>query len=192
MEKNGLRVRLGGAVYLTALTVAVGVLAGGLGETSAQVAGSEPDPELGRRLFTDKGCISCHTIGAGRLVGPDLQKVTERRSASWTVAMITSPDSMLRADATARALLQSYVTRMPDLDVRPYEATALVAYFQTRAEGIAASDSAPTGRPAGQASGHHGGHHGKRHGGMARGERSHDAGQSHHRARHHGAQSTPN
>jgi mono/diheme cytochrome c family protein len=193
---NGQRLRLGGVVYWTTLTLAVGFCVSVLGATSVAQGTGDLDPELGKRLFTERGCVSCHTLGEGRLVGPDLQRVTKRRSDTWTVAMITSPDSMLRTDSTARALLQAYVTPMPDLNVRPYEARALVAYLRAQSEGLAAAESTPadvSGRPMGYASSHRGQHHGS---GMwrgeARGKGSRNARRPHERARHHGAQSTPN
>lgn len=36
-------------------------------------------------------CISCHTIGGGRLVGPDLKNVSERKERAWLARFITDP-----------------------------------------------------------------------------------------------------
>jgi hypothetical protein len=36
----------------------------------------------GEQIFVEK-CTACHTIGKGRLVGPDLSGVTTRREESW-------------------------------------------------------------------------------------------------------------
>jgi len=36
-------------------------------------------------------CISCHTIGGGRLVGPDLKNVTERKDRAWLTNFIVDP-----------------------------------------------------------------------------------------------------
>lgn len=66
----------------------------------------------GEQLFTAKGCNACHTIGGGRLVGPDLSEVTERRDYAFVVGIIVNPDSMLANDDTARALLARYLTPM--------------------------------------------------------------------------------
>jgi cytochrome c2 len=39
------------------------------------------DPLLGRKVFIEKNCVRCHSImGAGGSLGPDLARVTERRS----------------------------------------------------------------------------------------------------------------
>jgi len=40
-------------------------------------------------------CMSCHTIGGGRLVGPDLRNVTERKNRAWLARFIVNPASVL-------------------------------------------------------------------------------------------------
>ena len=50
-----------------------------------------------------KLCISCHTIGGGRIVGPDLKDVHERKERAWLVRFIADPQSML-ASGDAYAL----------------------------------------------------------------------------------------
>jgi len=36
-------------------------------------------------------CVSCHTIGGGRLVGPDLKNVAERKEREWLARFIVDP-----------------------------------------------------------------------------------------------------
>lgn len=99
----------------------------------ASAAGGELDPALAARgedLMTSRGCTACHTIGGGRLVGPDLSGVTERRSAEFITAMIVKPDSMLANDATAKELLGQYFTPMSNQGVTMEEARALLEYFR--------------------------------------------------------------
>lgn len=88
----------------------------------------------GAELFKSRGCVACHTFGGGRLVGPDLMGLTDRRTFEWTYAMITSPDSMLANDETARALLAEYYTPMPDQNVQPDEAMALYEHIRNKNE----------------------------------------------------------
>ncbi len=97
------------------------------GPWPAQPTGSVDErlAERGERLFREKGCVSCHKIGGGRLVGPDLEGITERRSYAWTMGMITSPDSMLRSDTIAERLLGEYFTPMSDQGVTPEESRAI-------------------------------------------------------------------
>ena len=40
-------------------------------------------------------CVSCHTIGGGRLVGPDLQNVASRAEHEWLVNFIVNPTDVL-------------------------------------------------------------------------------------------------
>lgn len=86
----------------------------------------------GEDLFAAKGCIGCHTIGGGRLTGPDLQGVTDRRSYEWIVAMITNPDSMLRVDPVAKQLLGEYLTPMLNTNTSPDEARAIYEYLKSK------------------------------------------------------------
>lgn len=86
--------------------------------------------DRGKELFQAKACVGCHTIGGGRLTGPDLAGVTERREYGWVIAMITNPDSMVRTDATARRLFAEYMTPMANMGVTPDEARALYEYLR--------------------------------------------------------------
>jgi mono/diheme cytochrome c family protein len=86
----------------------------------------------GEDLFTRRGCVACHKIGEGRLVGPDLASVTDRRSFPWIYSMITNPDSMLQSDSTAQRLFGEYFTPMPNQKVQPEEAQALYEYLRAR------------------------------------------------------------
>lgn len=48
--------------------------------------------------FFRQNCTSCHTIGGGRLVGPDLKNVTQRQNEEWLVDFIVNPQGLLAAD----------------------------------------------------------------------------------------------
>jgi cytochrome c len=84
----------------------------------------------GEGLFQSKGCVGCHTIGGGRLTGPDLEGVTDRREFNWIVAMVVRPDSMLQNDDTAKQLLQEYMTPMVNMGVTQEEARAIYEYLR--------------------------------------------------------------
>lgn len=75
-----------------------------------------------------KSCMSCHTIGAGRKVGPDLKGLGQRRPHAWSSQFIQTPSSLLEGgDPVASALLREFNgTRMPDLGVTAAEAQALL------------------------------------------------------------------
>lgn len=88
----------------------------------------------GEELFQAKGCNACHKLGEGRLVGPDLVGVTERREKQWIISMILQPDSMVRADPIARRLLSEYYTPMQNMGVTREEAEALYHYLRHETE----------------------------------------------------------
>ncbi len=56
---------------------------------------SIPGQLAGRRLFQEKGCIGCHSIGGqGGKVGPALDGVGKRRSPDWIVAHFRNPQAV--------------------------------------------------------------------------------------------------
>lgn len=64
-----------------------------------------------------QNCFSCHTIGGGRLTGPDLKDIAKRRDADWLVRWILSPKKVIDAgDAEAIRLRDEYRgVVMPDI-----------------------------------------------------------------------------
>ena len=101
----------------------------------------------GEAIFKDK-CAGCHTIGGGRLVGPDLKGVTAQRDQGWLARFIAQPDKVLAGgDPTASALLQEFNNvRMPNLGLSQDQVAALIAYLD--AQGGATGAPPPTQAPA--------------------------------------------
>lgn len=62
-----------------------------------------------------QNCATCHTIGGGRLVGPDLKDVAQRQKREWLVRFVSDPPSVLATpDAyAARLLAESRNVPMP-------------------------------------------------------------------------------
>ncbi len=57
--------------------------------------------------FFRQNCMSCHTIGGGRLTGPDLKDVTQRKERAWLERFIVNPKSVIDSgDPYAAQLLQ--------------------------------------------------------------------------------------
>lgn len=47
--------------------------------------------------FFKQNCMSCHSIGGGRLTGPDLKNVTQRKNRAWLIKFIQDPKAMIDA-----------------------------------------------------------------------------------------------
>jgi len=69
----------------------------------------------GRQLFT-VNCSVCHTIGAGKLIGPDLAGLEQRREREWVFRFIRSSQSMINSgDTEAVKVFEAYDKMiMPD------------------------------------------------------------------------------
>jgi mono/diheme cytochrome c family protein len=52
-----------------------------------------------------QNCMSCHTIGGGRLTGPDLKDVTQRKDRAWLERFVQNPPAVMESgDAYALQL----------------------------------------------------------------------------------------
>lgn len=47
--------------------------------------------------YFQQNCLSCHTIGGGRLLGPDLKNVQQRQSREWLVDWLLDPAGILKS-----------------------------------------------------------------------------------------------
>lgn len=101
--------------------------------------------DQGRTIFEQK-CQACHTIGGGKLVGPDLQGVTTRRDRAWLLAFIATPDKVLASgDPIATQLLAEHNNvPMPNLGLTQTEVESLLAYLENpTGAGVGAQTQAP-------------------------------------------------
>jgi mono/diheme cytochrome c family protein len=116
-------------------------LAAGLGRVLAVPPRQSADE--GEELF-QKACVTCHTVGQGDLIGPDLEGVTTRRDRDWLTRWISAPDVMLdQGDPIATELLEKYNNvPMPNLGLSEAEVASLIAFLETQTDG-APSEQTP-------------------------------------------------
>lgn len=79
--------------------------------------------------FFKQNCTSCHTIGGGRLTGPDLKDVTSRNDRAWFVQFLQSPKSMIDSGDPYAVKLQQEARGivMPNIaGMNPQQAQALL------------------------------------------------------------------
>ncbi|MBI1195277.1 MAG: c-type cytochrome [Gammaproteobacteria bacterium] len=83
--------------------------------------------ENGQDLFVTR-CTTCHTIGQGDGLGPDLAGVTDRRDHAWLVRWLMEPDKMLKeGDPIALELYNKYnQIAMPNMRLTEPDAIALI------------------------------------------------------------------
>ncbi len=77
-------------------------------------------------------CKACHTIGGGRLVGPDLAGVSTRQSEAWLIAFIQHSQTVIASgDSDAVALAAEYPgISMPDWPLSDDQVRGVLAYIQ--------------------------------------------------------------
>ena len=87
--------------------------------------------ETGEQVFQKK-CAGCHTIGGGKLVGPDLAGVTSRREEDWLFRQIQQPNTLIpEKDPIALQLLQEYNMPMVPLGLEDSEVAAVISYLKS-------------------------------------------------------------
>jgi cytochrome c2 len=87
----------------------------------------------GATLFR-QNCAACHQIGRGRLVGPDLLNIHERRNDEWVHQFIRSSQTLIKAgDPEAVQLFEEYNKLvMPDnTHLSDEDINAIMAYIRS-------------------------------------------------------------
>lgn len=82
--------------------------------------------------FTKK-CMSCHTVGQGDDVGPDLKGITKKRDKKWLIRFIQESQSMIEeGDPISNELFEKYKRKkMPDHELDDDEVEELLAYIES-------------------------------------------------------------
>jgi protein SCO1 len=98
-----------------------------------------PDPsvavdELPGQILFQKTCGSCHTLGKGQRVGPDLAGLLTRRDRAWVKEYMMAPQAMrARGDPIALELSARYrAVRMPNLGLSDNDVADLMHYLDVK------------------------------------------------------------
>jgi protein SCO1/2 len=78
-------------------------------------------------------CLTCHTIGGGEGVGPDLQGVTAKRDEKWLQRWIAKPNEMIKEkDPIIMEMMPRYKNiNMPNLKLNESDVNKLIAYIKS-------------------------------------------------------------
>jgi mono/diheme cytochrome c family protein len=99
-------------------------------ETAAPFVLDGAKAKAGSKVFAAKACVGCHTVGKGRLAGPDLAGLLERRTEPWARAWLKDPAPMFESDSTAKALLKEYSNvKMPNMKLTEEQIDQLLHYI---------------------------------------------------------------
>lgn len=81
-------------------------------------------------------CASCHTIGKGKLVGPDLQNVHSRNDEQWMLKWVKSSQSLVKAgdEKAIKLFNDNNKIPMPDVVINDDQIKVVLAYIKTKSE----------------------------------------------------------
>lgn len=111
----------------------------------------------GEQLFRTN-CSACHTVGEGRLVGPDLKGIHDRAKEKWIIQFIKSSSAMIeKKDPRAVQIFEEFnQVPMPDQDLSDAEIKSVLAYIKLQSGGaepatVAVAGGSDPGAAAGDA-----------------------------------------
>jgi cytochrome c2 len=92
--------------------------------------------------YFKKNCKSCHSIGGGDVVGPDLAGLSKRRKVDWIVKFVNYPDGMIngdeeeagyeKPDALAKKVYELYKpTVMTEIEMSKAQVKGLLKYIDS-------------------------------------------------------------
>ena len=87
--------------------------------------------EQGRYVFSNRGCNTCHTVGGGSLIGPDLAGVTQRRSDQWIATWLKNPAAVVEKSQDLQTWSHEFGDIiMPNQNLDEGDINALIAYMK--------------------------------------------------------------
>jgi len=98
----------------------------------------------GEKIF-ESNCSACHTIGGGRLVGPDLSGVYRIRNNEWLISFIRSSQQLIKSgDSAAVAIYEEYNrVPMPDNRLSDAQILGVIDYIKASDSDVQAAGAVP-------------------------------------------------
>ncbi len=88
------------------------------------------DPVAGQQVF-ERNCLTCHTVGQGDRIGPDLIDIHERRDRDWLVRWIDDPIGMSKTDPIGQQILAEWNNvPMADSNLTKGQIDDVLAYLE--------------------------------------------------------------
>jgi len=97
----------------------------------------------GEKIFKTT-CSACHSIGKGKVVGPDLKDVANRHEESWILKWVKSSQTLVKGgDAAAVKLFnENSMIPMPDQTLSDEEIKSVLAYIKVKGAEAATAKTA--------------------------------------------------
>jgi cytochrome c551/c552 len=90
--------------------------------------------ETGETLFNGY-CMACHTIGKGKLVGPDLLGINNKHDQEWIIKFIKSSQSMIaEGDEKAIKIFNEFMIPMPDQALNDRQIVLMLDYIKGQSQ----------------------------------------------------------
>jgi cytochrome c2 len=89
----------------------------------------------GATLFRTN-CGACHSVGKGKLVGPDLKGVTDRHKEEWIMKWVKGSQTLVKAGdpEAVKVFNENSMIPMPDQALKDDEIKSIIAYVKTGGE----------------------------------------------------------
>ena len=86
-----------------------------------------PSIDEGKKLFTEKRCVTCHVVGRGKFVGPDLWNVSKKYNKSDLIQWINNPDQIY--EKYGKKPFNNGYPPMPNMNVSTSESIKIISYL---------------------------------------------------------------
>jgi len=97
----------------------------------------EAAAKKGKALFAARACSGCHTIGKGRMAGPDLAHVNDRRTQEWLHNWLKDPPKMIETDPDAKALAAQFNNvKMPNMKLTDDDINSLINFIAKESQKV--------------------------------------------------------